>query len=280
MAFCTGCGATVNGAFCVQCGTPVKTAAGQVAAPPPAGPAPAGSPPAGSQPSGVPVAVAPRKTSPLVWILVGVLGLFVILGVAAVGTLRYFVHRAGFDADLMQRNPGLAVSKMIAAVNPDLDVLNTDDSAGKITVRDRKTGKVVTMSFDDVKNGKFRFSAEGDDGKTASIEIGSGVGKLPAWVPAYPGADAKGTFAVKGDDGNSQGEGGSFTFTTSDQPSKVKAFYEDKCKQAGMKINMTINNDQGGMIMAADEGQGHTLHVTVAGGSGDTTVNVIYGAKR
>jgi hypothetical protein len=43
---------------------------------------------------------------------------------------------------------------------------------------------------------------------------------------------------------------------------------------------MTINNDQGGMIMASDDGERHTLHVTVAGGSGDTTVNVIYGAKR
>jgi hypothetical protein len=47
-----------------------------------------------------------------------------------------------------------------------------------------------------------------------------------------------------------------------------------------MKVNMTINNDQGGMIMATDEDQHYTLHVTVAGGSGDTTVNVIYGAKR
>jgi len=274
MAFCTSCGANVSGAFCIQCGTPVKTAAGQPsappAAPPPAGPAP---------PQPVAGAVAPRKTSPIVWILVGVLGLFVILGVAAVGTLRYFVHKAGLDPELMQRNPGLAVSKMIAAVNPDIDVLSTDDATGKITVRDKKTGKVVTMSFDDVKNGKISFSAVGDDGKTASLEIGAG-GKLPSWVPAYPGADAKGTFAIKGDDGNGQGEGGTFSFTTPDSPAKVKSFYEDKCRQAGMKVKMTLNTEQGGMIVATDDGERHTLNVTVAGGSGDTTVTLIYGAKR
>jgi hypothetical protein len=275
MPFCTTCGAAVNGAFCVQCGTPVKASAGQPGTPP------AGSPPAGpaiAQP--VPGAVAPRKTSPIVWILVCVLGLFVLLGVAAVGTLRYFVHRAGLDPELMQRNPGLAISKIIAAANPDIEVLGTDDSRGRITVRDRRTGKVVTMSFDDAKNGKFSFSAVGDDGKTASVEIGSGAGKLPSWVPAYPGADARGTFAVKGDDGNSQGEGGSVTFTTPDSVGKVKAFYEDKCRQAGMKVNVTINTDQVGVIVASDDGERHTLNVNVAGGSGDTTVTMIYGAKR
>ena len=275
MAFCTNCGASVNGAFCVQCGTPVKASAAQ----PPA--SPGQTPPAVSAvPQQVPGAVVPRKTSPIVWILVCVLGLFVLGGIAVVGTLRYFVHKAGLDPELMQRNPGLAVSKMIATMNPDVDVLNTDDARGRITVRDRKTGKVVTMSFDDVKNGKFSFSAVGDDGKTASLEIGSGAGKLPSWVPAYPGADAKGTFSVKGDDGSGQGEGGSFAFTTPDSPAKVKAFYEDKCKQAGMKINMNMTTDQGGMITATDEGERHTLNVTIGGGSGDTTVNVIYGAKK
>ena len=283
MAFCTSCGATVNGAFCVQCGTPAKTAAGQPSASPAGQPiaSPAGPPPAGpATPQPVPGAVAPRKTSPVVWILVGVLGLFVLMGVAAVGTLRYFVHKAGIDPELMHRNPGFAIGKIITAANPDAEVLSTDDSSGKITVRDRRTGKVVTMSFDDARHGKFSFSAVGDDGKTASLEIGAGAGKLPSWVPAYPGADAKGTFAVKGDDGNSQGEGGTFTFTTPDSAAKVKAFYDDKCKQAGMKVKMTLSTEEGGMIVATDDDERHTLNVNVAGGSGDTTVTLIYAAKK
>jgi hypothetical protein len=222
----------------------------------------------------------PRKTSPVVWILVAVLGLFVLIGVAAVGTLQYFVHRAGIDPELIHRNPGLAIGKIIAAANPDVEVLSTDDGAGKITVRDRRTGKVVTMNFDDVRNGKFSFSAVDDDGKTASLEIGSGGGKLPSWVPAYPGADARGTFAVKGDDGDRRGEGGTFTFTTPDSAAKVKAFYDDKCKQAGMRVHMTLNTAAAGVLVASDDGERRTLNVNVAGGSGDTTVTVIYAAKR
>ena len=80
--------------------------------------------------------------------------------------------------------------------------------------------------------------------------------------------------------GNGTGEGGSFAFSTTDSPAKVKAFYEDKCKEAGMKVNVTINSEQGSMLLASDEGERHTLHITVAGGTGETGVNVIYGAKR
>jgi hypothetical protein len=260
MAFCTSCGATVNGAFCNHCGTAVS-----------------------SQAMPQPVPGAARKTSPVVWVLVIVLGLFVLGGAGMVGTGLFIVHKArqaGIDPEMMRRNPGLAVSKLIAAANPNVDVVSTDDGAGTITVRDKRTGKVVTMSFDQVRSGKFSFSALGDDGKTARVEIGAGAGRLPSWVPAYPGAQTKGTFSVQGDDGNGTGEGGSFAFSTTDSAARVKAFYEDKCKEAGMKVNVTINSEQGSMILASDEGERHTLHVTVAGGTGETSVNVIYGAKR
>ena len=99
-----------------------------------------------------------RKTSPLVWVLVIILGLFLLGAIAVVGTGLFIVHKvrqAGFDPELMRQNPGLAITKMIAKANPDVDVLNTDESSGKITVRDKKTGKVVTMTFDEAKNSKL-----------------------------------------------------------------------------------------------------------------------------
>ncbi|MGA9626224.1 MAG: hypothetical protein WBQ65_17255, partial [Bryobacteraceae bacterium] len=222
-----------------------------------------------------------RKTSPLVWVLVIILGLFVLGAIGVVGTGLFLVHKvrqAGFDPELMRQNPGLAITKMIAKANPDVDVLSTDEGAGKITVRDKKTGKVVTMTFDDAKNGKFSFSAQGDDGKTASMEFGAGADKLPSWIPAYPGAKVEGTFAVNGDNG--QGTGGSFGFSTSDAPAKVMSFYQDKCKELGINIKMTTTTDKGGMIMAADEGESRTLQVIVGSESGATKVQVIYGLKK
>jgi hypothetical protein len=274
MAFCTNCGASVTGAFCGQCGTPVSAASAQGAASTSPAPGPAAAPVAGVVP-------VPRKTSPLVWVLVIILGLFVLFGMVTVGTGMFFLHKArqaGFDPELMRQNPGLAISKMIASANPDVDVLSTDEGAGKITVRDKKTGKVVTMTFDDAKNGKFSFSAQGDDGKTASLDFGAGADKLPSWIPAYPGTKAVGTFAVNGTGG--QGNGGAFGFTTSDPPAQVMSFYQDKCKELGINIKMATTTAKGGMILAADEGGTRSLQVIVGSESGQTKVQVLYGLKK
>jgi hypothetical protein len=281
MAFCTVCGASVNGAFCNQCGTPASAAAGQAPAPPqparPGQPAQAMSAPVGMPPA------APRKTSPIVWVLVIVLGLFVIGGLAVAGFTYFVFHKvkqAGIDPELIRRNPGMAVGKMIAAANPDVEVVSTDDNAGTITIRDRKTGKVVTMTFDQAKNGRFKMSAQGDDGNTATMEIGGGAGKLPSWVPNYPGSTAQGTFSVRGDDKDGAGEGGNVTFTTKDPAAKALAFYQDKAKEMGMKINLTSTTEQGGMIIASDDDSKRSLTVVVGGDSGETTVNVTYAQKK
>jgi hypothetical protein len=229
-------------------------------------------------PGAVPVQ---RKTSPLVWVLIIVLGLFVLGGIVTGGAVMFFLHKArqaGLDPELMQRNPGLAVGKLLAAVNPDVEVLNTDEGAGKITVRDKKTGKVITMTFDDAKRGKFSFSAQGDDGKTASLEIGAGANNLPSWIPAYPGAKVEGTFAMTGDSG--EGNGGSFGFNTPDTPAKVMAFYQDRYKELGLKVKMVTNTSEGGMILAADEGEKRTLNVIVSSNSGETSVHVTYATKK
>ncbi|SPE35082.1 conserved hypothetical protein [Candidatus Sulfopaludibacter sp. SbA6] len=269
MAFCTTCGANVTGAFCNQCGTPAR-AQGTPAVPPAAQPAPV-------------VAPGPRKTSPIVWVLVIVLGLFVLGFIGVVGTGYFLVHKvrqAGLDPALISRNPGLAMAKLITAVNPDAEVIRTDENAGTITVRDRTNGKVMTFSFDDVRNGKFNMKVQGDDGKTATVEIGGAGGKLPSWVPSYPGSTAQGTFSVRGTSEDGSGEGGNFTFTTPDAPSKVMTFYQDKANELGMKANLTTNTPDGGMLIVADEGSQRTLTVVVGKGSPDTTVNVTYAVKK
>jgi len=253
MAFCTSCGATVQGAFCQQCGTPLSAAAAQAATPQ----------------AGPPAVALKRKTSVVVWILLAVAGVFVlcIAGLIAAGLY-------------VARNPGVAMAKLITAANPDAEVLSTDLGSQTLRIRDRRTGKEVTLSFDDVKKGRLKFSATGDNGEVANLEIGGGEGKLPAWVPTYPGARAQGNLTASGADGGGVGEGGIVTFTTPDPPSKVTEFYDAKCKEMGMSVNLSQLSDSGGLIVGADDGKQRTLHVMVAGGSGDTTITVTYGRKR
>src|SRR5262249_49559896 len=128
MAFCTSCGAQVKGAFCEQCGAPASAAAGGAgAAPqqPQMSPTPMTPPqmsPAGMQP--VPP-MATKKSNPLVWILLIIVGLIAVGFVGCVVAVGWFA-----------RNPGVALAKIITASNPNAEVVSTDSNAKTVTIRD------------------------------------------------------------------------------------------------------------------------------------------------
>lgn len=219
----------------------------------------------------MPPAATARRTNPIVWILVAVLGLFLLGFIGLVGAGWFVAHR-------IARNPAAAAARLAALANKDVDVVSEDDNAGTITLRDRRTGKTMTMSFDQAKNGKFTMSAEGDDGKVATLEFGSG--KVPSWVPTYPGSSPTVNISARGDDANGTGEGGNFTFTTSDASSDVMKFYQDKAKDLGMQVKLTTTTADAGMVIASDEESRRSLTAIIGRDGGLTTVNVTYGSKR
>jgi hypothetical protein len=274
MAFCTTCGANVQGAFCPQCGTPVSAAAAQGA------PAPAPySGPAAAPMAAAPPAPAKRRISPVVWILGIVGGLFVLIIIGIVGVGVFAFHKAkqaGLDPDLMSRNPAYAMAKMAIAANPDVEEVSHDEDAGTITVRDKKTGKTTTVTFGDLKDGKFHMGVTDEEGKTATLDMSSEA-KLPSWVPAYPGAKQEGTFAVKGDSGAE--EGGTVSFSTADSGAKVLSFYQEKAKEMGMKVGMQSASGDGGMLVVTNEGDKRSLSVIVSAESGRTGIQLTYGVK-
>jgi len=293
MAYCTKCGTAVEGAFCIQCGTPVGASSGSGAAippPPPTAPQVSAPPAAGS---------VPKKRRPLLWILGGCLGLIVIGIIIAFLAGGYFLHKVGVDTGLMKSNPELATAKMILSANPDVEVLSVDESAGTIKVRDKKTGKTLTMNLSDVKKGKIVFQDDQNktvefqtqgEGSEAGIEVRSSEGtmrmgtsaspQLPAWLPAYPGAESTGTFSIAKDGGNS----GSCAFKSNDSPEKIASFYENALKSAGFTVQKSSTQipGQGAIIILAGEDSGtqRTAHVTVATGvEKGTTISLVFETK-
>ena len=102
--------------------------------------------PGGTAPAPLP---APQKSSG-VTILLWVVGIIVGLTLLSFGSCAvigfYAMHKvkqAGFDSELMKKNPGYAAAKMAVTMNPDTEIVSSNDSAGTIVVRDKKTGKVV-----------------------------------------------------------------------------------------------------------------------------------------
>ncbi len=194
----------MTGAFCTQCGAPASAA----------------QPPVTS--TGAPVQ---RRTSPIVWVLVVILGLFVLCGLGAFGVGYLVLHRV--------------------------------HQAG--------------VTFDRTGGG---FAITGRDGR---MEFGT-AGKLPSWIPSYPGS--KPALAMRAQGSNIYGgEGGEFTFNTPDAASRVLAFYEAKCKDMAMNVNISTANGDSGTVVAADESNRRSLTIVASGSSGQTTVIVTYGWK-
>jgi hypothetical protein len=266
MAFCTHCGATADGAFCSQCGRPLEQSNG-----------PASSA-MNAPPSGAPQR---RKTSPIVWILVAVVGLACVAGAITLAGGLFLVHKAreaGVDADLFRDNPGLAIGKLIAAAHPDTEIVSTDTGSGTVTLRNRRTGKEMTLTFDQVRKG-FRFEADEDNGRKAVVQLGGDGEKVPAEVPVYPGAKVQATFEVDGDGGTGQGAY-EYEFSTGDAPSKVFAWYHRNLQEDGRKLALHNESPDGGMLVAEDDANRRTLRVIVGRDANGTTINVTARLKK
>ncbi len=242
-------------------------------------------------PAGPPPAPTPKKTSPLVWILIGVAGFFVLIVILFVGLVAFGLHKAkqaGLDPDLMRRNPAVAAVKLAVAMNPDAEIVKLDENRGVITVRDKKTGKVVTMNFEDVRRGKLSF--EDETGSKVSIEgqgeaikvqsnegtatLGAGPVKLPEWLAAYPGSTPQGSFTAQG----ATGSAATFHFTTQDSPAQVMDFYAGALKKAGLSVE-TTQHDKGGQVAGQDAGEQRSAVILVAAGASGTEVNVSFKAR-
>jgi hypothetical protein len=224
---------------------------------------------------------------------------FILLSFASCSVIGFYalhkVKQAGFDSDLMRKNPALATAKMAVSLNPDTEILSSNDRAGSMVVRDKKTGKVVTMKFDLQKkamvitdeNGKstsFTTTGEGSNssmemkGPDGTVKIGNGSDKAPAWVPVYPGSSPQSTFSTS----TGAEQTGSFAFVTQDQIDKVIAFYGDSLKSAGFAVsNMSSNSEGkvGGMVSGDEKASKRNVVVSLATDHDGTHVNVTFSIK-
>lgn len=242
-----------------------------------------------------PQPAAPKKTSPWVWVGVGcgVLFLIVVL-VFVVGGL--FLFKKGKDfVKTAEKNPAVAAAKIAAAVNPEIEVVDSDDDAGTVTIRNKKTGETITLNAEDIKKGRLKFSNE--KGEEVTIEgsqeqgkvrisspqgemvFGEGAGELPDWIPLYPGAKASGSWQTR----SQEEAGGAAVFTTADPPDRVMAFYERELKARGFSPSTSRFEQDGKLVGGLVQGktaQGRTLTVTVTREEGgQTNVALAYEVK-
>lgn len=104
---------------------------------------------------------------PMAWVGIGC-GTVMLIGVIAmvllVGWCRVKVDEVAKD---YEENPERTTAEMVVKLNPEIEKVSSDDAAGTITIREKKTGKEMTLNYADIQEGKFSVTT--DEG-TATVE--------------------------------------------------------------------------------------------------------------
>lgn len=244
-----------------------------------------------------------KKLGPLAWVLIGCLGIVILVG-GAMLVGGFFVAKKVKDvAADYKENPARAAAEMVVRVNPDLELVESDDEAQTMTIRNKETGEVFTADWSAIKEGKFRMEADGkqvtfdakeattgegggmisvtDESGDESVVIGGGdASAVPAWFPTYPGASQVGsTYTSKT---GTEETGGLFTFTTGDDVDEVMAFYRDELGDLGFELSentFTSNEIEGGSLTGEDE-SGRTVNVGLTRQDDVTQAGVNYTERK
>jgi hypothetical protein len=243
-----------------------------------------------------PQSVPPQKKglSVWAWVAIGCVGILVLGGVGF-GVLAWWgANKVKTIAEEYKDNPGMATVKMITAMNPDLELVSSDEATGKVTIKNKKTGEVVTVDMADIQNGKISFDTpqgqssmsfdqsggkvevRGANGETATF---GGSAQLPSWVPAYPGATPEGVYAAE----DSAQRGGTFGLTTGDGVDDVFAYYKGQLEGAGFKVTESKYSGpsgDGGMVVGEYGDGQRTVTFTIGSESGKTRVSGVFSEKK
>lgn len=251
-----------------------------------------------------------KGLSTLAWVAIGCGGLLVV-GVFAVFGLGFFAVQKGkemvteatgsnsfedFVADLRD-NPAKKTAETVIALNPELELVSTDDEAGTITFVNTTTGEEATLDFEDIAEGRFSMTTDegeyrvdaadggeggvtltGPDGQETRMGASTNLDDVPEWVPLYPAATStESTYAAKSADGVN----GIVTAKTADGAQKVVDHYKELFERDGWTIgNQSMTTAGGGSFGSiGGELKGRTVNVSAAEQKGECHVTIHYNGK-
>jgi hypothetical protein len=181
---------------------------------------------------------------------------------------------------------------LIVKMNPELEEVSADEQAGTITVRHTKTGEVVTVSIQDLKEGRIKFTtdegevsveAKGEEG-TFNITRGdqtwkmrTGVdttGDIPAWVPVIPGGEVESPHVVESEGKTS----GGFQLRSTESVEAATQFYRERLEADGFEVNVNSftmgETESGAVVTGSQAGGGRNVTAMIRTEEGATRVVV------
>jgi hypothetical protein len=201
----------------------------------------------------------------------GLILIILVIGFIFVGKACNKISEVAGD---FTKNPAKATAMLVLKMNPDIEIISTDDAKNEVTFKEKQNGEVITMSFDDLAQGKLTMkdskgevisidgSKAGSDGKI-TIKGKNGEESVIDTSGAKEGQmkikSKDGEMTIGGGSSNdlpawvpvypgatSSGGGmksvkenvasGAVGLQSADPVGKIKDFYEAKLKEAGYKV--------------------------------------------
>ena len=236
-----------------------------------------------------------------VWAWIGIgCGALLIVVLAVVMVGGFFVARKVQDvATDFEENPAMATAKMIVRLNPELEEVSTDEEAGTITVRNTKTGEVITVNFEDIEEGKLSFTTDegevtidaseldesgsltvtNEEGKVVLATGAAASDDVESWVPVYPGSEPANRHSMRTDEEMS----GGFELETTASVAEALEFYRNALEAEGYEVavnTFTQDDSEGGMVNGshADKGR-NVVAIFNSEGGGPTKIVVSYSQR-
>ena len=205
----------------------------------------------------------PKKgLSPLAWIGIGCGGLLLI-GILVVSVGGYFAAKT--VSDFVGDNPAAAAAEAIVRINPELELVESDREAGTITIREKSTGKEVTVNYSQLERGELVFgdaegeevriqsgtsgdggpiSITGSDGSSVSMGAAGAAVEAPSWLGEYPGTKTE----VGGYAATSNGKrSGIYSFATDDAAAAL-SYYEGRLQALGLEADRSSFSGGGNTV--------------------------------
>ncbi len=225
----------------------------------------------------------------LAWIAIGCGGLVVLAGVAFTVLGWFAVSKVKDVAGEFEDNPTKAAAEMMVRMNPDLELVESDDDAGTVTIREKSSGKVVTFNYEDIDEGRISFESEegkveigatgGDEGamtittEKGETRIGAG-GDVPDWLPTHPATVA--SQSIMRTSGPS-GDSGQASFTVDAPAAEVAEFYRSALEGDGYEVTTTTHTSgEGSLTIVSGQREGSTVVASVTEVDGQTQAAVQY----
>ena len=225
-----------------------------------------------------------KGLSPWAWIAIGCGGLIVIAFILMSAGMWFAGKKIQQVAEDFEDNPAKSAAELLVKMNPELELVESDEDEGVLTIRNKETGEVASFDYSEIEKGKIRFESDegsmtfdadsADDGAIITVETeegtsrwgaGAEAGEIPDWLPEYPGAAVQQAGFTSQTGGTNSG---SFAFETSDSPGEVLEFFRQELEAAGFSVQEnTMSQDgtfQGGLLTATSEADDRQAQVTVS----------------